>query len=286
MKTILVPSDFSRNATTALKYAIQLCAFMKAKLVVFHCAHLSPYILASASATPDQLNRFTKEDEDFKMKKLITQVNKAYKLAGIKKVPASTGYVVDSNPLLVDNILKVAENNHADLVVMGTHGASGLNRFFFGSNTATMISRSNIPVLAIPEKYRFRKIRDIAYSSDLENFEQEMKKLLPFAKTVKASVDVIYLDYGDDEKQEQVKTVSDRIGKIRYKKIKLLRQKATIEFSLNRQLKKILSKKSYQWLVMFTKDRGFWDKIIFGGKSESMSYALKLPLLTFRKEMK
>jgi nucleotide-binding universal stress UspA family protein len=258
---------------------------MKARLVVFHCAHLSPYILASASASADQLARFTREDEAYKLKKLIAQVNKAFISNGIKKIPATTRFVVESNPLLVDNINEVAANNHADLIVMGTHGASGLNRFFFGSNTATLISRSNIPVLAVPDKYRFRKIRDIAYSSDLEDFEEELNRLLPFAKAVKASIDIIYLDYGDDEKLEQVKNASGRIGKMRYKKIKLIRQKATIEFSLNRQLKKILSKKSYQWLVMFTKDRGFWDKIIFGGKSESMSYALKIPLLTFRKGM-
>ncbi len=283
MKTILVPSDFSKNATVALRYAIQLCKVMKTDLVVFHCAHVSPYIIAAVSASEIEMKQLIEDDEIYKMEKLLVQVKMAYKFLGIKKVPATTKMVVDSNPLVVDNILDVAAKYHADLIVMGTHGATGLNRYFFGSNTANLISRSGLPVLAIPEKYQYKEIKNFVFSSDLENPEKELNELIPFAKALNSTIDILYLDYGLDIRQEHVKNAESIIRKNNYKKIKLVKQSATIEFSLISQLKKYLSKHKYQWLVMFTKDRNFWDKLLFGGKTEYMAYSLKIPLLSFRK---
>ncbi len=283
MKTILVPSDFSKNANVALRYAIQLCKVMKTDLVVFHCAHVSPYILATVSSSETEMNRLIQEDEVFKMAKLMTQVKKVYKYLGIKRIPATTKLVIDSDPLVVENIIDVASKYHAGLIVMGTHGATGLNRYFFGSNTANLISRSELPVLAIPEKYRYKEITSIVFSSDLENPEQELKKLIPFAKSVHTNIDVLYLDYGLDIRQEHIIAIEKYIRKSSYKKIQLVKQKATIDFSLIIQLRQYLSKHKYQWLVMFTKERNFWDKLLFGGKTENMSYSLKIPLLSFRK---
>jgi nucleotide-binding universal stress UspA family protein len=283
MKTILVPSDFSKNATTALRYAIGLAKATKSKLVIFHCAHLAPYILASAAATDKQLELLISQDQDFKKDKLLSQVAAAYKSEGIKKIPATTEIIVESKPFLADNIIDVAERFRADIIIMGTHGATGLNRFFFGSNTATMISRSSIPVLAIPEKYRFKKINNIVCSSDLENPGNELNKLLPFVQALKANLDLLYLDYGIDISQAHVQAAKISIGKCGYKKVKLLTRRATVEYSLIRQLKKYLATHQYEWLVMFTKDRKFWDKLLFGGKTEAMSYSLKMPLLSFKK---
>ena len=283
MKTILVPSDFSKNATNALRYAIRLSKLMKTDLVVFHCANISPYVIAAASASQEQVNLLIKEDETFKRKELEVQVKKAYKYLGFKKVPATTKLIVESNPLLVENIIEVAEKNGAGLIVTGTHGATGLNRFFFGSNTASLLSKSDIPVLTIPGKCRYKAIKNIAFSSDLENPANEIDRLIPFAKLVKASIDVLYLDYGIDTAQQHIKNAQAIIKKATYKKIKLIRQPATIEYTLISQVKKYLSNHRHQWLVMFTKERGFWSKMIYGGKTENMSYSINVPLLSFKK---
>ena len=278
----MVPSDFSRNADTALRYAVRLSRLTKTEIIVFHCAHLSPYILSSASANDKQLDILTKEDKVFKTKKLYSQVQKVYRYLGVKEIPPSTRILVDSKPLLLSNIIEVALKNNVDLIVTGTHGATGLNRFFFGSNTANMISHSPVPILAVPEKYKFREIRKIAFASDLENLEQELNILTPFAKAVKASIDVVYLDYGTDN-PSRIKDATDCIRRMDYHKIKLIGEKASIEYTLIRQLKKYMGKHSYQLLVMFTKERRFWDKLFLGAKTESMSYSLKTPLLSFKK---
>jgi len=285
MNTILVPSDLSKNATTALRYAIRLSGIMKARLVVFHCANIRPYVFAAAAASEEQVTLLLKEEESFKRKKLQSQVSKAYKYLGIKKIPATTKIIVETNPIVVDNILAVAEKEHTGLIVSGTHGATGLNRFFFGSNTANLICKSTIPVLAIPGKYKFTRVKDIVLSSDLENIGEELSRLIPIAKTLKVNIDVLYMDYGVDTKQVHIKNARASIIKSGYQKMKLVTKPASIEYSLIRQVRKYLANHNHQWLVMFTKERGFWDKIFYGGKTEYMSYSLKIPLLSFKKDI-
>ncbi|RYF88616.1 MAG: universal stress protein, partial [Chitinophagaceae bacterium] len=77
MSTILVPTDFSKNASSALRYAIQLSKQMGSNLIVFHCSQMSAYAL-SAATTEEQMTLLLKEDEENKMEKLQQQVNKAY----------------------------------------------------------------------------------------------------------------------------------------------------------------------------------------------------------------
>ena len=54
MPSIIVPSDFSKNSTVALRYAIQLCKISKLDLIVFHASHISAYALSAAS-TEEQM---------------------------------------------------------------------------------------------------------------------------------------------------------------------------------------------------------------------------------------
>ncbi len=283
MKKIFVPSDFSKNATVALRYAIRLCKMMHADLVLFHCASLPPYLLSTAAVSDENMYLLTRDDEDYKLKKLQNQARKAYKYLGFKNIPLTTKYLVRSEPLFAASIIKAAEENHADLIVAGTHGATGFSRYLFGSNTANLIAKSMTPVLTIPEKYRFEKIGKITLASDLENISQELKKVIPVAKELKSSVDILYLDYGLDIDQQLVNQAEKEIKKSDPKKIRLVIQKASIEYSLIKQIKKYLAQKDCQWLLMFTKERKLWEKLFLWSKTENLSYTIKIPLLSFKK---
>jgi nucleotide-binding universal stress UspA family protein len=283
IETIVVPSDFSKNASSALRYAIQLSKKMKSRqLIVFHCSHMSAYALSAAS-TEEQMSELIKEDEQNKLEKLRQQVKKTYQQLGIDKVPASTKCLVEFNPMVVENTIEVAEKYNAALIVMGTHGATGIKKFFFGSNTSIMISRSDIPVLAIPENFKYTGLDTISFASDLENIGEELKRLLPFVEALKARLNVVYLDYGLDSSNTKRKNAEAVIKKLPYKKIELSTQKATIETSLVDQVKKYLNKNKPDWLVMFTRERSLWDRLFLGSKTEDMSTALQVPLLTFKK---
>lgn len=280
--TIVIPSDFSKNASSALRYAIQLGKKLKSQLIVFHCSHMSAYALSAASSE-EQMHQLIREDELDKLEKLKQQVSKAYQQSGINKVPASTKCLVEFNPMVVENTIEIAEKYNAELIVMGTHGATGIKKFFFGSNTSIMISKSEIPVLAVPENFKFTGLDTVCFASDLENISAELRRVLPFVESLKAKLNVLYLDYGLDSGQTKRKNAEAVIKKIPYKKIELITQKATIETSLVDQVKKYLNKNKPDWLVMFTRERSLWDRLFLGSKTEDMSAALQVPLLTFKK---
>ena len=273
MPTIIVPTDFSNNATAALRYAISLSKQMQADLVVFHCSHISAYALA-ASVTEEQMRKLLRDDEMHKLEKLEEQVAKAYKFAEIDKVPSNIKYIVELNPFLVERTIEIAKENNAGLIIMGTHGATGINKFFFGSNTSIMISKSDVPVLAIPE----------TFASDLENLSFELNQVIPFAETTRSKITVLYLDYGIDADERKLSRGTEVINHMTYKKIKLEKQKATIETSMVGQVRKYISSNNPDCLVMFTRERGLWDRLFFkGSKTEDMSMALSIPLLSFKK---
>ena len=283
MPTIIVPTDFSNNATAALRYAISLSRQMKADLVIFHCSHISAYAL-SAAVTEEQMTKLLRDDEMHKLEKLEEQVAKAYKFAEIDKVPSNIKYIVELNPFLVERTIEIAKENNAGLIIMGTHGATGINKFFFGSNTSIMISKSDVPVLAIPETYKFTALDNIVFASDLENLSFELNQVIPFAETTRSKITVLYLDYGIDADERKLSRGTEVINHMTYKKIKLEKQKATIETSMVGQVRKYISSNNPDCLVMFTRERGLWDRLFFkGSKTEDMSMALSIPLLSFKK---
>jgi nucleotide-binding universal stress UspA family protein len=283
MPSIIVPSDFSKNSTIALRYAIQLCKISKLDLIVFHASHISAYALSAAS-TEEQMTLLLQEDETSKMEKLQDQVNKAYKYLNVAKIPAGTRLLVQYNPMVVERTLELATEQKASMIIMGTHGATGINKFFFGSNTSVMISKSDIPVLAIPENYKWNAPKDILFASDLENMGKELKQLLPLAVSIKANIRVLYLDYGIDADDKKMKKALETIKASGYKKIKLEIQKASIEETLVSQIKKHIAKNKPDILVMFTRERTMWDRLFGkGSKTEDMSTSLSTPLLTYKK---
>lgn len=284
MKTFLVPSDFSKNATTALLYAIHLSYLMQAKIVVFHCYQVSFNVISEARSE-EQTDLLIKKDIGIALQNLQTQVNNAYKELGITTVPSTTSVGVEFNPLVVEKIIDVARKHQADVIVIGTHGASGLNKVFFGSNTSTMISKSDIPVLAIPENYSFEKIGTIALASDLEDPEDELNRVMPFVSAIGARLDIVHLDYEIDPFNGKEQRVVKLMEKNAYGKIRLVKQKAVIEHTLLKQLRKYLDEQKPLWLVMFTKERSFWNKILLRSKTEDIANFMQLPLLSFKKKL-
>jgi hypothetical protein len=75
--------------------------------------------------------------------------------------------VVSSQGFAEDCIITEAETKKADLLVMGTKGATGLREAFIGTITAGVIESINIPVLVVPEKAKFTGMNDPAASCEV-----------------------------------------------------------------------------------------------------------------------
>lgn len=148
MKKILVPIDFSENSENALYVAAAIARKSKAVLELLHVnvatiysAPLSEYAPFSNFNVDDRTYDQTAADQ---LEKIKSELKENEEFADLEiKVRVEEGF-------LHSMIKTVVDDDDADLVVMGTKGASGLNEFLVGSNTEKVIRTSPCPVLSIP----------------------------------------------------------------------------------------------------------------------------------------
>jgi universal stress protein A len=145
LKRILVPTDFSESAEHALEYAARLGRPYEAEVLVLHVFHLKEY-LALLSERDQVDSRTANEVLD------AAKSRAADKLEGIvRRVENQEVAVI---PLLLvgvpfEEIVRYSAEREVDLIVMPTHGRTGLAHFLLGSTTERVISHSVCPVMVI-----------------------------------------------------------------------------------------------------------------------------------------
>lgn len=139
MKKIIVPIDFSEYSEYALETAAILAKKNKAEILALHMLEMSEAILTRTGTDMQMETLFFLQMAE---KKFNDFLKKDY-LKGLKVTPIVKHFRVFSE------VNDVADEYGADLVVMGSHGASGIKEFFIGSNTEKVVRHSNIPVLII-----------------------------------------------------------------------------------------------------------------------------------------
>jgi nucleotide-binding universal stress UspA family protein len=136
---ILVPVDFSEGADKALSVAAELAQALGATIHVVHVIPPVPYLgppLAPGPAFAAQLRADTKKAFDDYM-------------AGVKHRGIEATSIL-SDGIAYAEVNRVAFEIGADLIVMGTHGRTGLEHALLGSVTERVIRTSKIPVVVVP----------------------------------------------------------------------------------------------------------------------------------------
>lgn len=170
MKTILMPTDFSKNSINAIDYAMSLFKDTACCFYLLNVQKASSFIsddLMVVSSSATIYNTII----DAAKKSISNIISRIEKKHNNKKHQFVS--IVDYDNL-TDSINQVSKKHQIDLIVMGTKGASGLDKILFGSNTARAIQRCNLPVLAIPDGCMFKGIDKIAFAtSNSKKFKEE-----------------------------------------------------------------------------------------------------------------
>ena len=160
MNSILVPTDFSQEAKSAYQLALQLSSKIGARVTLLHVADLP------VSSDPMGTNLHTLFSND-----LIGQLetNLTDRLNSFKE-EFSPSDMVDTkliwgNPF--KGISEAVSSIDADLIVMGTKGATGAHELFIGSNAEKVVRHSAIPVLSVKGDVKIAAIQNIVYGTDL-----------------------------------------------------------------------------------------------------------------------
>jgi nucleotide-binding universal stress UspA family protein len=141
IKNILTPTDFSETALLAIEHSAFLARISKADLYLLHVIKISEF-----SYTINNPAAFTNDIQDIELFTL-QKLDELAKELNIKYGISIKTLVSKGNP---SEEIEMAVNNYKiDLVVMGTHGTSGFNEYFIGSNAHKTIKKCNCPVLTI-----------------------------------------------------------------------------------------------------------------------------------------
>jgi nucleotide-binding universal stress UspA family protein len=138
---ILVPIDFSPHSSEAIERAADMACRYGATLELLHVFNPVAYAMAESQRVPDGEQVESALDE-FRHK--LVEAQEDARAAGAPRVTATLleGGVFES-------ILRFARENGHDLIVMGTHGRSGLPHMVIGSIAARVVRTSSCPVLTV-----------------------------------------------------------------------------------------------------------------------------------------
>jgi len=186
MNKILVPTDFSEQAENALKIAAMLARKYDAEIYLLHMMeipmqHIDPG--AVQSDIPEAL--FFMKLAHKKFEDLIASDY----LEGV------TVHETVKADITFNEIKDTCKEFEIDLIVMGSHGASGIKEMFIGSNAEKVVRSSDVPVMVIKNHHSSFIIRDFVFASDFKNDNRETyKQAIKFAVLFNAKIHLLLVN--------------------------------------------------------------------------------------------
>jgi len=141
IKTILFPTDFSHGARAAMDYALSLAQDYQAKLVLLYVIQdisIAEWYIPSSISAADLVEDMQKSAER-EMDKWGAEAEK--KVSGVERMVRRGVPFVE--------IVGTAKERKADLIVIGTHGRTGIDHMLFGSTAEKVVRKSPCPVLTV-----------------------------------------------------------------------------------------------------------------------------------------
>jgi len=141
-RKILIATDGSEYTKKAVDHGIEFANNNGAKIIAIYVIDTRAYASIPLSAPMEYAYSLLRQEGDMALK----YVSDRAEAAGLEV----EGIITQGHP--AEEIIKYAEENSIDLIVMGTLGKSGLDRFLMGSVADKVIRNSKIPVIAVPAK--------------------------------------------------------------------------------------------------------------------------------------
>jgi nucleotide-binding universal stress UspA family protein len=189
MKKILVPCDFSEPAVEAFRFAIDLASKSGSSITILKVIDI-PVVYDTAFGMPSYLDNSgliaeLRNDARKNFERLVKKYGKGY---------STIKFTVLQGPTSV-MIRDFIEEKKFSLVVMGTHGASGLQEFFVGSNAEKIVRFSRVPVFTIRKAVPVSSIKNIVFPTSLLRDQSDfIKRLKGIQEFFGAKLHILFLN--------------------------------------------------------------------------------------------
>lgn len=277
MKKILVPVDFSKHSEYALEVAAQIAKQKNAELIVVHMLGLSDVMINKEDPVEIREAVFYLK---LAKKRFSEFLDKDY-LKGIKVTEMVHNYKV------FREVNDVAMKVEADLVVMGSHGSSGLSEVFVGSNTEKVVRSSEVPVLVIKKRRKNFQFENVVFACDffIENIEA-YRKAMSLCKQFDATVHLLYVNLPAEQfsstaqMEERVRAFLEKADNGDFHNLEnvVYRDDYTVEDGIFAYCNKI----NADLIIVSTHGRRGLAHFFFGSIGEDVANHAETPVLTVR----
>jgi len=274
MKSILLPTDFSKNSVNAINYAMALFKDVSCDFYLLNVQKASSFIsddmmvMASSATIYQTIIDVSKKS----IANLITKLETKYK--NDKHIFHS---VVDYDNF-IDSINQVTLNKQIDLIVMGTKGATGLEKVVFGSNTVHVMQRCVAPVLAIPDGCLFTNLNRVAFTTNyltLHNIE-ELRPLKELVTLYNSKLNILHFDDIEgvsDQRKENKKFLKTYFSDVTYENID------SFSTDLYKTLEEYVHANDIKLIAMMRKKHTFLERLFNRHPEETLAFNIDIPFL-------
>jgi nucleotide-binding universal stress UspA family protein len=276
MKRILVPTDFSSCANNAVDFAVQSAKYLPAEINILHAFEVKGNMYTDYLGVNREFTQSLLVDAETKLAQLKKQIEEK------EGITVKTHLSLNQ---LTKAILDLTSEEKIDLVVMGTLGASGLREKLWGSNTASLVGKSKVPVLAIPYYYTWKKPEKVLLATN--HFEKDpviLDFLFETADLFMAEMQVIVFT---EEEGDQAFSILEHTRKTPLYE-KMLQEQYSHETvraihlfgnEFEESLQEYIKLNQVDVLAMITYPRNFMERIFHPSMTKRMAYHTKIPLL-------
>lgn len=276
MKSILLPTDFSKNSWNAIKYAIN---FLANTPCTFYLMHVNRLAEISVNTLDYNINSIVIEDTyTIAAKKQLASLLKKIAL----QFPNNSNhafYTINEADFFIDAIRKQVLEKKINLIVMGTKGATGLEKLILGSNTADIITKVKCNTLVVPENAKFKNIRQVAFPTDFLQFYgiTTLHPIVDILEQFEASLRVLHIakknsDLNSDQEKNK-EFVADYFSANKHSFHYLINTK------IEAAMQSFVQDNNIDIIAMVAKNLNYFQQILFHSKVENISYQTDVPFL-------
>lgn len=289
MKTLIVLTDFSENATNAAQYALDLAKRVNANLLLCNTFPVhAPIAAAYAFGWPAEEQTVLNEKSVSGLNKLKHTLEKQ-----IDRTSLNNGYHPKIDVLSFGGDINEAVNQAADkteihLVVAGMHNKDLLSGILLENHVNSLINNLNHPLLLIPPDFNFDPIKRIAFATDMQLIPNDIKALKKLTTLMRPLFTEILLTNVDNEGEQDIEfmklkaeVLKDVITKLDYPYFdySVLRSES-IEHGLNY----LCAHNGITMIAMIHRRHSFLDRLFKRSYSKKMAEKINIPLLIFAGE--
>jgi nucleotide-binding universal stress UspA family protein len=273
MINVLVPTDFSTLSKVAVKYAAKFANKIDANITLLHVV---THMDTPRAGLRLQLARLEKEIEDAShedLELLLKEFSPLNKTSHPIKVRVAKGSSFN------DTVKREAKKLRTGLIIMSTKGASGLKKYIIGSNTASVIDVSHVPVLVVPEFAEFKNFKTVVFATDLKHTERELKTLVPYLNTFDSVVHLIHVTSSLKQVSQLEKKIDAIVSRSGHRGVVV---RVMVNKNIDEAIDHYVGTVKADLLTTFTHEHGFYDKLFDRSITRKIAFQSKVPLLAFK----